>query len=212
MAKVTSCVSALILAVFLTVTNAGKVRAASDGSSVALLALPSPQTGRTTPETRRQVQAIGDRLRAEGFRIVVAGTKDFTPAEELTAVANASAVDLVLGFRSLDTARRCAAVIAPPPVLRPAQSGSSATQAELAALVRRMMAFARFEASASLADSLASEGEWCHPTPTGVARYVLEASIAPTVLVGLPSRDQGRFMDRLPAVVRGWQAAERRRK
>jgi len=210
MANARCRVGRVITAAFAVLAGAGYAQPGNAGISIAVLALPSPQTGQATPETRQLVEAIGDRLQARGFRVTIVGTTGFTPAEELTATVNARAVDLVVSARSFAKARRCAAVIAPQPVSRPAEPKTAVGQAQLGDFFRRLMAFARFEASTRLASSLASVGEWCQPKPTEIERYVLQGLNAPTVLLGLASRDQDRLIERLPSVVEGWTAEERK--
>jgi hypothetical protein len=186
-------------------------RSSDAGASIAVLALPGSLSTQATPATRQLADRVAKELQAAGFYVVRAGVDAPVPLEELNAIANASAVDLALGVRSVGESKRCPSVVAPQPVTPPEQ-GSTATPAELGALAKQLMASARSEASARFVSLLAKSPEWCRPKPNGVESYVLQGVAAPTALVSVVVRDEGRVANAIPAIVREWLTMERKRR
>jgi hypothetical protein len=191
------------------VTGAPASEIRARGVSVAVIALPSSMST-ATPESQQLAQKIASKMRSAGFRVVLAGVERVVPLEELAAVANASSIDLALGVRSLGISNGCSAVVVPEPTPQPAQRRGAISQAEVRVSVKQLMASSRAEASEHLARSLTSAGQWCPRKPTKVERYVLDAVVAPTVLVSTASSDTASVIERIPGVVEEWVRMERK--
>jgi hypothetical protein len=209
MARLTHCTSVIAAAALLAVWMPCQASGDDSDPLVAVLALPSADTGQTSRATHELAQALIAGLRSAGLRVVVAGTPTAAPLEELTAVANAAAVDVAIGARSLESSGGCPSVLAPQAVSRPAEVRGS--QARPAVGVKQLIAALRYEASVRLAASVESYGRWCHPKAARGDTYVLQGVAAPTVLLLLPVREQAQLSRRLPALIRDWSAAERAR-
>jgi len=186
MAKLTHRTRCFVAAALVVILGQGKARGDSDGTSVAVIALPSAETSQTSRATHELAQAFISALQAAGFRVVIAGTPAAVPLEELTAVANGAAVDLAIGVRSLRDSQACPGLHTPHAVSRPAQLKSAGSQAQLAADVKQLTTAIRYEASLRLARSLEAVGHWCHPKATQPDAYVLAGIAAPTVVLSLP--------------------------
>ena len=184
-------------------------RSSDAGTSIAVLALPASLGTHATPATRQLAETVAKRVQAAGYHVVRAGIEAPVPLEELNAIANASAADLVLGVRSTGGSKHCPSVVAPQPVIPPVES-PSATVAEPGAAVRQLMASARSEGSDRLVRLLAKGPEWCRPKPNGAESYVLQGVAAPTVLISVALPDEGRVTDTIPAVVREWLTMEKK--
>ena len=135
--------------------SCSEVRGAG-GTTIAVLALPSADTGQANRATRELAQGLNTALQSAGFRVVSLGSDVPVALEELVAAANAEAVDVALGVRSLGESKVCPRLHTPRAVPRPDQSNRTLGQDQLAALVRQLTAAMRYEASDRLASSLKS--------------------------------------------------------
>ena len=196
--------------VFLALGPIAVARPLDAGISVAVLALPGSLSSQATPATRQLAERVASELQSAGFRVVRGGIASPVPLEELNAIANASAVDLALGFRSFGESRRCPSVVAPHPVSPPGQLNTAATPAQVGAVAKQIIASARFEASARFVSLLASGREWCRPRAIATESYVLQGIAAPVVIISVALRDENRVTEPLPAVVRDWLTVERK--
>jgi hypothetical protein len=176
--------------------------------SVAVLALPTSLTSKTSLETRQVADAIASALRSANHRVVVVGAGQGQPLEELTATANTSSVDLTLGVRSLGGPNHCGVLMAPSPAPEPAQPKTAVSQIELAAFVRQSVAAERANASGRLLAIMSQTPGWCQATPTAVERYVLESTVQPTIVIAVALGDARAVASRLPDAVQKWVAAE----
>jgi len=151
MARMTHRARFFVAVVLLVVPSPGNVRGETDGTLVAVLALPSADRVQTSRATDELAQALASELRSGGLRVVVAGSPIAVPLEELAASANAAGVDvaLALGIRSSGTSAGCARVLTPQAVSRPAHMTSKGGQAQLGADLMKLISAMRYEALAS---------------------------------------------------------------
>jgi hypothetical protein len=212
MSRMTQCARVLVTSGLLAASNVGEMRAENGSTLVAVLPLASEDEVDPSRATHELAQAVTSGLRSAGFRVVVAGSPTAAPLEELAAVANARGVDVAVGVRSSSTLASCAVVLTPHAESRPPQTTLNASQAQLAANLKQLIAAIRYEASARLASSMESSGQGCVSKPAEGDSYVLQAVAAPTILLLVPVSEQGQVTRRLPAVIQDWAAAERARK